>query len=179
MSEIPQCVWQLLETKFNIVDHYAFVRLDHDMKNLISKLQSHGQRSFGEQDRIVVEHMDTDFYYEESTVGITVRNFFTVIERFNVPVNVFVFYTNHFGLRREIDIVCKNIEPQFRPLVLESFISNKHYPETGYQDFDFKIDDIECQALTLINGKRSYRHALFNHVMHISRDCLAVNFTVK
>lgn len=179
MSEIPDCVWQLLKARFNIVDHYVFMRLDHDMKNLVSKLQSHDQRSFDPQDRIIVEHMDTDFYYEESTVGITVRNFFTVIERFDIPVNLFVFYTNHFGLRREIDVVCKNTEPQFRPLVLESFISNMHYPAAGYQEVDVAIDDIDCQALTLINGKRSYRHALFNHVAHLSRDCLAINFTVK
>ena len=173
--EIPTQVLELLKTKFNVIGHMSFLEFDYNFDILKNNLLSMHRENFDLKDKIIIEHLDTDFYYPESTVGINLRNFFTVVENVDIPLNVFVFYTNHFGIQREIDIICKNKHRANRPIVLESFISKMHCPESKYKQISVNHDAITCHALSLINGIRSYRHALYNHISQC--DNIAINFT--
>ena len=175
--EIPTKVLDLLKSKFNIVEHVSFVEFDHDFDILTSRFLALKKDVYSESDRIIVEHFDTDFYYPESTVGVNLRNFFTVANMIDIPLYLFVFYTNHFGIQREIDIICQHAHPKDRPLVLESFISKLHYPEHHYIDTPLAVDAITCPALCMISGQRSQRHALFNAIKHIDRNQIAINYT--
>lgn len=179
MSELetPDKVLSLLSAKYNIMKQLSFLSFDDDFEMLKSILLSVKKDSYCHNDRILIEHFDTDFYYSESSVGINLRNFFTVAEIVNIPVHLFVFYTNHFGIKNEIDIICKSIDPKYRPLVLESFISKCHYPDNPYTEISTHIDNITCPALCMMNGIRSHRHALYNHISHLDQTQLAINFT--
>lgn len=173
--ELPGKVLNLLKSKFNIIEHISFLEFDYDFDILKTKLSQVYKEHFDQSDKIIIEHLDTDFYYAESTVGVNLRNFFTVVDMVGISPSVFIFYTNHFGISREIDIICK--DKHNRPLVLESFLSKVHYPESEYLPIDINVNNITCHALSLINGKRSYRNALFNHTSHISKDCLAIAYS--
>lgn len=179
MTEIPTPVLNLLKTKFNIIEHLSFLDFDYNFDILKTKLLAVHKTEFAPQDRIIIEHLDIDFYYNESPVGINLRNFFTVADIVDIPLNIFVFYTNHFGIQKEIDIICKNKHIKDRPTLLESFISDLHNPRFGYQQKDCNISKIEYNALSLINGTRSHRHALYNHICHIDKKHLAINYTPK
>ena len=173
--EIPDRVLELLKTKFNIIGHLSFLEFDSDFDILKNNLLSVHRKNFSIKDKIIIEHLDTDFYYPESTIGINLRNFFTIVEQVDIPLNVFVFYTNHFGIQREFDIICKNKHSADRPILLESFISKMHYPESNYKQVSVNHDTITCSALSLIHGTRSHRHALYNHISQC--DNIAINFT--
>jgi hypothetical protein len=126
---------------------------------------------------IVIVHTDTDFYFEYCNVGINLLNFFTVTEMIDIPKWVFLFYTNHFGLQKEIDLICKNKKDQ--PMVIESFIDNLHYNPDNYENIDLNLNLIEHNSLCMMHIIRSHRNAMFHIIKDIPDEKMIKAFTVQ
>jgi hypothetical protein len=109
-------------------------------------------------------------------VGINLLNFFNVVTDVDIPNFVFLFYTNHFGIEKEINSICKNAHD--RPSIIESFVSDIHYNSNEYTDIDLSVDSISYQCLCMMNAKRSHRNAMFNSIKDISSDNLISAITV-
>lgn len=179
IRETPKNLLMVLHKKFNIIDHLAFLDFDKNYNALKDRLAAVKKFEYDSKDKILVEHFDTDFYFPEMPVGIAMKNFFTVAEMVDIPLHIFIFYTNHFGISKEVDLLCQNKHHSNRPVVLESFVSKLHYPTSGFAESDANFNAVNCHALALIHGKRSHRHALYNHICHIDKDHLAVNFILS
>lgn len=178
MIEIPQNVKLLLEKKFNIVDHLVFNQIDTDFDGLANYLNSKRKNKFEPNDRIIVEHMDTDFYFDQCSVGVNLLNFFNTIKDLHYPYFVFIFYTNHYGLAKEIELLCKNHPEQDRPMVIESLIGNQMYNTDHYHDHELNAEKIQHHALCMMNMIRAHRHAVYHSLKSLSPDKIALQVTV-
>lgn len=178
MTEIPDKVYSVLNYRFKILDHLSFLEFDHDFDKLKSRLESCRRDQFHHTDRIIIEHMDTDYYFDQCAVGINLRNFFVVVEELDIPRYVFIFYTNHFGLQKEIESFCQHCDASDRPLVIESFLSKWHSNLDLMKKIDGDISSITHHALCMMNLTRSHRNAVFHSLKSISTDVLALNVTM-
>ena len=70
-----------------------------------------------------------------------------------------LFFTNHFGIEREIDKLIDH--PADRPTVISSFITTVHY-SNNYQPINIDADQVTMPALSLMNTPRSHRFGLYN-----------------
>lgn len=177
ISELPDEVYNLLKKKYNIIDVISFLEFDLNFDKLKSRLLSLRKEEFGINDRIIIEHLDTDFYFEFCTIGVNLLNFFNTVSDVDIPNFVFLFYTNHFGITEEINRLCT--DQSNRPSVIESFISKLHYNNKKYNNTDWPIDSISHQGLCLMNITRSHRAAMFNTIKHISNQNLITAITVN
>lgn len=179
ISEIPNEVKEMFSEKFNVLAYTSFLAFDRDISILENLLINNKKQQFNHNDRIIVVHMDTDFYFEECSVGVTLKNFFTIIEKLDLPKFIFLFYTNHFGIKKEVDILCKNYHAMDRPTVIETMLSTLHCDPTQISKTDLCLNDIQYNALCMMVTQRSHRNAFANLISDIPKDKLALNLTKK
>jgi hypothetical protein len=175
--EIPPTVLDVIRQKYNICDHLSFLDFDFNFDVLKSRLSQLSKSPFNDNDRIVIEHMDTDYYFSECSVGVNLRNFFGVVRELDISYSRFIFYTNHFGLIREIDQLCSHSDSQDRPLIIESFLSELHYKSDCINPVECNFDRVQFHATCMMVLKRSHRNAMYNAIKDIdqSKLMLAIN----
>jgi len=175
--EIPPEVLDAIRQKYNVRCHLSFLDFDFDFDILKTRLNRYKESQSSDNDRIIIEHMDTDYYFSECSVGVNLRNFFGVVRELDISYSRFIFYTNHFGLSREIDLLCRHSDPQDRPLVIESFLSTLHYKSESIKLIECNFDRIQFHAACMMVLKRSHRNAMYNAIKDIdqSKLMLAIN----
>lgn len=166
-----------LEKKFEIIDHFSFLDFDYRFDWLVERLNQNKKDYYKQNEKIIIEHLDTDYYFEYCDVGINLRNFFELLSNLDVSPSLFIFYTNHFGLKKEIDKLCYGFYEYDRPLIIESFIGNLHYNPDGIEDVICDFNKIKYNALCMMNEKRSYRSALYNALKNIDSSKLIIQIT--
>lgn len=176
-SLVPAAVIELLEKKYTILDNISFLEFDYDFDILRARLSKHQKEHYDQNEKIIIAHGDTDFYFQHCDVGVNLLNFFTVVDSLDIPKFVFIFYTNHFGLSDEIRRICK--DPNDQPAIIESIITNLSYSPDGYENLPAAIDDISHQALCMMNMKRSHRYAMYHAVSELSDSIMLKSFTIK
>jgi len=175
--EIPLEVLDVIRQKYNVQCHLSFLNFDFDFDILKSRLSQYKKSQSSDNDRIIIEHMDTDYYFPECSVGVNLRNFFGVVKSLDISYSKFIFYTNHFGLSCEINQLCSHSDPQDRPLVLESFLSELHYKFEYITPIECHVDRVQFHATCMMVLKRSHRNAMYNAIKDIdqSKLMLAIN----
>lgn len=166
--EIPDPVLNLLKQKFNILAHTTFLEFDQNFDLLRNCFTDCFKAEFDPRDRIIIEHLDTDYYIPNCDLGINFRNLFCVAEEFNIPNFVFLIYTNHVGIQKEIDMLCP--EPLDRPTVIESFISKRHFDADTCYNVDVNVEQIQHHAVSVLGASRSHRFALYNKIKNIDAE---------
>lgn len=163
-----------LEKKYNILDVFILHRYDYRIEQLHQRLQAIKKTQFDQQDRIVVVHFDTD-YYIHNTFGINLTNLFTAWQSADIPLHNMLIYTNHTGLRQEIDTLCRDRHAEDRPTIVETFINQLSYLSDTYcTEPDLCVDQIEWHGLALMGAPRSHRYALYNHIQHLAKQLVMV-----
>lgn len=171
---MPVETFDLLNNKYNLIDAIAFKAFDFDWNVLRQFFFATRKSKFDPRDRYIIEHQDTDIYLDHMTVGVNLRNFFHIARDIDIPFYTLIFWTNHFGLKQEIDLLCQNRHVLDRPLVIESFCARKHVADV-YQDSDISIDSISHHALSMMGHNRSHRFALYHALKNIPTDRLAIS----
>lgn len=172
--EMPVEVLKVLQDRYNILAHLNFLQFDFDFTILRDQLTTIKKQEFDPTDRIIIEHQDTDFYIKECSVGINLRNFFCVVFEIDLPLYLFVFYTNHFGLTKELDMLCQTQHVKDRPTVIESFLSTRHHDPTKIMPVDFNVDAVEFNMLCMMHLTRSHRNAVYNALQDTDSQKLAL-----
>ena len=170
--EIPLEVLDVIRQKYNVQCHLSFLNFDFDFDILKSRLSQYKKSQSSDNDRIIIEHLDTDYYFPECSVVVNLRNFFGVVQELDISYSKFIFYTNHFGLSREIDQLCSNSDPQDRPLVIESFLSILHHKSESINPIECNFYSIQFHAICMMVLKRSHRNAMFNAIRDIDQSKL-------
>jgi hypothetical protein len=164
---IDQTILSAIKKKYNVIDVFALMEFDHDFDSLKQHLQTRKKDCFGPKDRIVINHFDTD-YYVHNQFGINLINLFTVWRDLDLPMYLILIYTNHIGIRQEIDLMCKTNHPLDRPTLIETFIDPMSYSSDTYtHEPNINIEQIEYHGLSMMNAPRSHRYALYNHICHL------------
>lgn len=162
----------VLQSRYNILDIIEFKTFDIDFKNMPDRLRPQIKKDYHTQDRFIIVHFDTDFYWHGH--GINLNNMFEVWRNLDIPLFTMIVYTNHIGISKEIDELCKHQHAKDRPMVIETFLNPGNYLD-HYPDDTVDLDRIDYHALCLMAGSpRSHRYGVYNHLRHITQDKLVM-----
>lgn len=165
-------VLDLLSQNCSIQGGAVMQEIDHDWGAAAVWLRSLWRPQFAAQDRIVIVHQDSDYYLSHK-YGINLNNLFEIWTECDIPVYTMLLYTNHFGISQEIEQICSERRLQDRPTVIEVPITE--YPGASFPDPALDPSQIALHAVSMMAGSpRSHRHALYNHLRHLSPTHWAV-----
>ena len=157
--------YELLSQQYNILDIFRFVHFDHNFNILKEKLNSIKKHTFANNEKIIVEHFDTDYYNSKILKhGLNLYNFFSVAKDIDIPLSVFVICTNHYGIEQEINQLLDDHDINDRPLIIETFVQISSYNINPYKDIDINIDNIKYAGLSMMGAPRSHRFAFYNYL---------------
>jgi hypothetical protein len=156
---MPNAYRSVLYKKYNILGHIEFKYFDQNFLLLEEYLLTRKKSQFDPRDRFILVHMDLDYYFEDFPFGINFYNTFTTFRKLDIPLYTMLFFTNHFGIEKEIDKLIDH--PADRPTVISSFITTVHY-SNSYQPTNIDADQVTMPALSLMNTPRSHRFGLYN-----------------
>ena len=159
-----------IKQQYHVIDMFELAGYDKDFDRLEKYLLSIKKHQFDSNDRIVVVHFDTD-YYIHNHYGINLLNFFNVWKAVDIPLYTLLFYTNHIGIKCEIDIICQTYQFADQPTVIETFINPTNYSDATYNiEPDLDSNQIEYHGLSMMGAPRSHRYALYNHLKHLDNQ---------
>ena len=161
---------------YNVLDVIEFKEFDLDWSWLETWIKKHHKTQFALHDRFVIVHFDTDFYWNGH--GVNLHNLMTVWRHYDLPFYTMILYTNHYGIRREIDEILKDQPQQDRPTIIETFINPGNYAPHGYKHLDNSVDQVQHKALCMMAGTpRSHRYAVYQHLKDLVPD--DIDMTVR
>jgi hypothetical protein len=162
----------LLQSKYSILDHVSICAFDHDFPLLERWLGRNKKSIYNANDRIIIEHFDTDYYLSGVNYGLALYNLFTVFKKLDIPFFTMLIVTNHFGIEQEIKQLA--LDPYDRPTVIETFVSTLHYTN-NYQDQGIDADSIIRPGLCMMGTGRVHRHAMYRFIESKLQDHVAVS----
>lgn len=178
--ELHETAKKYLHEKFNVVLELNCRTFDGDLQVLLDALNNIKVDVFMPSDKIVISHMDTDYYDPLLPCGLTVMNIIRCMKIADIPFANLIFITNHFGIKHEFDLLLADHHPADRPTVVETLLSSillgTNYSHTTLVD----IDQIEKQSLCLMGQQRSHRVALYNFLKNnnlLDQVALTTNFS--
>jgi hypothetical protein len=164
--ELQQSALDYLDSKFNLL-----LKLDarsFDSSNwglLLEKLKQLKVDNFSSNDRILICHMDTDYYDPMLPVGTIPNNLIRCFKLLDIPMYLLLFVTNHFGISQEFDLLLADQHPKDRPTIVETLLSNILLLDSSYEiNTNLNVNDIEKSGLCMLGAKRSHRVAILNFV---------------
>jgi hypothetical protein len=172
---MPQEIYDVFAARYNILDSIETKEFDMDFDKLRQFFSRSRKQIYSPRDRYIIVHQDTDVYIKEMSVGLNLRNCLVVAEELDIPFYTIILWTNHFGLQREIDLLCEQRDVQDRPTVIESFCTVTHVAD-HYQDRPLAPDSIQYQGLCMMGAPRSHRYALYTSLRHVDRSRLVMTF---
>ena len=162
-KRITKKYYDKLSSAYNILDTLYVDEFDHNFDVLKSKLSEIKRKRYDVNDRIIIEHFDTDYYDKQVLkFGLNFYNTLTTISELDIPYFVFVFATNHFGLQQEVDLILKDHPNEDRPKIIETFITWSHYNPDLVEDLPINTQDIKHAGLSMMGASRSHRQGLYN-----------------
>ena len=169
-----------LEKKFNLLLKLNARSFDNDWQVLLDKLKEIKVDQFAPADRVLICHMDTDYYDPLLPVGIVVNNLIRCFQLVDIPLYLLLMVTNHYGISREFDLLLPDHSVHDRPTVVETLLSRMLLSESGYKNYTtLKIDSIEKAGLCMVGAERSHRVALLNYLKNnnlLDRIAVSANF---
>jgi hypothetical protein len=145
-----------IRKKYNIVAEIDLVELDSNPGLLYKTLQTAYKKSYGINDRILIYHYDTDYYYNNGSPGFTINNLITCLNSLDISTNFCLFLTNHYGIAQEINNLSIN---QINMSIFESNYTGLQTTPTPIY-FDINIDQIE-KTYCCLNGVQRLHRVLF------------------
>jgi hypothetical protein len=159
-----------IKQRYHVIDMFQIAEYDKDFDGLEKYLLAIKKHHFDPNDRIIVVHFDTD-YYIQNHYGIHLLNFFNVWKTVDIPLYTLLFYTNHVGIKYEIDTICQTRHFADQPTVIETFINPLNYSDATYNtEPGINSNQIEYHGLSLMGAPRSHRYALYNHLKHLDNQ---------
>jgi hypothetical protein len=137
---------------------------DNNWQLLSDKLDSIKKESFLHNDRILIVHMDTDYYDELLSCGLMVINLLRMFQNKYIPLYLLLFVTNHYGISKEFDFLLTTCHKKDRPTIIETLLSRYLLSNNFVLDSDCRIDQIEKAAISMMGQQRSHRVALCNFI---------------
>jgi hypothetical protein len=162
-AELHKSALVHIESKFNLLLKLDAREFDCDWAVLLQSLQKIKIENFSQDDRILICHMDTDYYDPLVPTGTIVNNLIRCFQFVDIPMYLLLFVTNHYGISREFDLLLQDEHPNNRPTVVETLLSPMLLSESPYKpDSALDIERIEKSGLCMVGAQRSHRVALLN-----------------
>jgi len=163
---------ELHKKALDFLKHHFKIKLSIDCREfdmqphlLTKKLQCFQNLSFDNKEKIVLVHMDTDYYDSCVKYGTIPINVVRTFKNLNISLQALLFVTNHIGLSKEFDCLLKDQHPNDRPMIVETLLSGLLLPEPSDDLPEIKFDQIERAGICMMNQARSHRIAFYNFVL--------------
>ena len=144
-SCINQDVFSIIKKRFNIlsiIDSFYYI---DNFEKLENQIKEFNNTNFKKNDRILIFYQDTG-YYIDLIYGTSVffNNLYTLLIKYNIPSEFLIIFTNHYGIKKEINILNKKMNYSINKII-----------ETSLW-FDFpslkQIDKIRSESLCFENN---------------------------
>jgi len=148
----------------NILDH------DHDFFSLYNELICCKKEYFDINEKIIILHNDTEYFYHDSKVGFAIHNLLTCMREIDIPMHVVVILTNHYGYKKSIIELLDNNKDL--PSVVFNFVNRQSFRgvfdviNTKKQEKNIKHFGIGLWGGTV----RSHRTALVKWLLYNNLD---------
>ena len=180
MIELHKKLLALLESQFNIKFAINCRDFDTQPEVLIEKLTLFQNQVFSPTDKILLVHMDTDYYDPLLPCGTIPINVTRIFKNLDIPIHAILFVTNHFGIKKEFDYLLKDHHFKDRPTIIETLLSPILFPsEIQETNNEISFDAIEKSAICMMSKKRSHRVAFYNFLTNnnlLDKVAISQNF---
>ena len=150
-----------LEKNFNILEIISFPDTNNPAK-ILEIINGFKSDHYQYENKIVLEHFDTDFYKNKILKhGVFIYNFTEIIKSSEMPLSTFILVTSHFGIGNEIDELLSDWDEEDRPIIIETFTQSTIETQQ-LKNIPLRIKEIEFPALCMLGAGRSHRTALYN-----------------
>lgn len=169
----------MLNKKFNILFAIDCREFDTNYQILDSLLRDVKKDHFNFNDRVLLVHMDTDYYDPLLPCGLLPINIIRLFKQHNIPLFLLLFVTNHIGIKKEFKLLLHNQPTDDYPTIVESLLSKMLLTDSIDLDFNIDTDLIEKAGLCMMGVKRSHRVALCNFLKNnnlLDKVALQTNF---
>lgn len=164
---------QLLRTRYNLLDVIESKEFDQRPESLVPRLKLTAKPSFMPNDRYVIVLFDTVYFWHGH--GICLNNIFAIWQHLDLPFYTLLLYTNHIGIEKEVDALCRDLCQFDRPTVIETLINPRNYNHDQYHWQDTALEHIEHHVLCLMAGNdRSHRYATYAGLRDIDQERLVM-----
>jgi hypothetical protein len=161
--ELDQEALALLKSKFNIKLALDCRKFDTNPDLLVEQLSIYQGQYFNQQDKILLVHMDTDYYDPLLPAGLIPINVTRIFKNLDIPFCSLIFVTNHYGIGREFDFLLKDYHELDRPTVIETLLSPALLSDRDNHKLpQISFNEIEKPGLCMMNKERSHRVAFYN-----------------
>ena len=163
MSMILADISKWINKHYTVIDSFQLVGVDHDFDLLEQRLLNNRRDVYGPKDLILVNHFDTDYYDSQRLRGgLLLGNLIYLFKKIDIPLHSLLLYTNHIGLSKEVEVICKDHDINDRPRIFETIIDRSMVDAINPWEFDTAT--ISRHALCLMGAGRSHRHAIRNTI---------------
>lgn len=165
-----------LTSKFNIKFAVNCRYFDLNPEMLVNKLAQFQGKEFAINDKILLLHMDTDYYDPLLPCGTIPINVVRIFKNLNISLSCLIFVTNHFGISKEFNFLLADHHLNDRPLIIETLMSPGLLNEKFKAFEPISVDQIEKSAVCMMGQERSHRVAIYNFLIdHSLLDKIAVS----
>jgi len=181
--------WEKIHRSLDNIKVVGYIYLwqyEHDFDALYWRLKELYQENYAPNQKIVIIHDDTDYYYHRNPTGFYIHNLMSVLSHVDISPGVLIFLTSHVGLEDGLEPFITNDND--RPLVIHSFLSFIASANIELMEFRHCSRDknIEKNAMCLLGSARSHRVLLYQLMsmfecfdgvdVNLSNPAVAVNF---
>ncbi len=160
-DEVINCVRE----KYNVIDIVDLVEYSLYPEQLAERLAKYFSYTFSNNERIVILHHDTDYYPSTTSVGNTVYNFFRLCANFDISINHMLFFTNHYGIEKEITFLSKTICNSDSISVIYTSLWYDFPSDEDINQSSLNADNVEFEWLySCLNGQQR-EHRIFTLCM--------------
>jgi hypothetical protein len=176
----PELTQGLLE-KYQIKGTVNLVNSATNPIGIFKKIKQIAQDSYDENERIVVQHYDTDFYFGRNGVGL--HNFLTCLTHYQISPSKVIFLTNHPGIDSEILLYYQHNYPRHNYDIDQINVVVNNY--TTFQTIIDPIrlspdyDSIDHHYICLCGSPRTHRKlflSLLNHYNLLDQGIVTWHF---
>lgn len=166
MLELDDYAFKIINKRYNVLFSIDCRNFDLNIQELSTNLNRIKKKVFSPNDRIVLVHMDTDYYDEQLSQGLLIINLLRVFKNEDIPMYTLLFVTNHFGISKEFDTLLKDHDIDDRPTIIETLLSKALLSDKFKTSDDFEFDSIEKSGICMMGSQRSHRIALCNFLIN-------------
>jgi hypothetical protein len=174
----PEAI-DIINKKFNVLLYMDCRDFDTNLEILSDRLDKIKKESYQPNDRILLVHMDTDYYDRLLPCGLVTLNLIRMFKNKDIPLYLLLFVTNHYGIRQEFDVLLKDQHPKDWPTIIETVLSVHILSSKLDMAPDLAVDKIEKSGICMMGQQRSHRVALCNFLKNnqlLSKVALKTNF---
>ena len=175
-----------------VVGHLHLWQYEHDFDALYWRLKELYQENYAPNQKIVIIHDDTDYYYHRNPTGFYIHNLMSILSHVDISPGVLIFLTSHVGLEAGLEPFITNDND--RPLIIHPLLgfvnSSFVYSCSDFELMKFRHcsrdKNIEKNAMCLLGSARSHRVLLYQLMsmfdcfdgvdVNFSNPAVAVNF---